>query len=286
MTPPISIGSDVVVVGPTEYGNTSHIGEKFTVASMHQESSAFGGRTLFCAKGLPWYPASSLRLVEGLKIGNWVEVIGPCCSVFITRGDDLEIFKIGYRLETGCYGYDCGRPSYPASSLRKLTPEEIAMHTGTIGYQAQKCNAELEKAKEALRDLLAPLVDERLSAIESRLNELGPSHADLLGDVEALAEKMGATEKRQKEQHERIDRFMQDYREHKDFDFDMHDRIKVLEGEMSEVIDCPKSHRMSNDESICVSIYNGLDKSITKVFTCPNEAREWIEKVLDSMKEA
>jgi chromosome segregation ATPase len=69
----------------------------------------------------------------------------------------------------------------------------------------------IEKRLTDTRFELVVPIEGRLSAIESRLNELGPSHAELMGDVEALAEKMSAMQK----------------------------EIDVLEGERPEVCELP-----------------------------------------------
>ncbi len=64
MTPPtFRTGDNVEIIGPAEYGNTDHIGEKFKIETYHKEGLAFGGRDLYSACGFRWYPASSLRLV-------------------------------------------------------------------------------------------------------------------------------------------------------------------------------------------------------------------------------
>lgn len=64
MTPPtFRTGDTVEIIGPAEYGNTDHIGEKFKIETYHKEGPGFGGRDLYSACGLRWYPASSLRLV-------------------------------------------------------------------------------------------------------------------------------------------------------------------------------------------------------------------------------
>lgn len=287
MTPPLSVGSHVEITGPA-FGNIDVcIGESGEISEISERGN-------FRISGL-WYPASSLRLVEELKIGDWVEVI---------LNDTPYTGRIGKVSDVGeewIALYNMG--AWRRSSLRKRTPEEIQQHTGTIGYQAQKCNAELEKAKEAMREILAPLVDERLSAIEKRQDRQTEVTDHLygivrkiqkrLGDVEALAENAGAIEKRltsiekrQREQHERMDRFMQDYREHKDFDFDMHDRIKVLEGERPEVCEgkpdrviCPNAR--FSPRSKCMFCGNGTDLCHDKLV---RSACEY--KVLDSMKEA
>lgn len=76
-SPTFRTGDNVEIIGPAEYGNTDHIGEKFEIETYHKEGPAFGGRDLYSACGFRWYPASSLRLVEELQVGNLGMTIRP-----------------------------------------------------------------------------------------------------------------------------------------------------------------------------------------------------------------
>jgi len=159
------ISDQVEIIGPTITGCHCFIGEKFKISS--ECNMTYSG------DGFPWYPTSSLRLVEGLKVGDWVQVIGPKWNG-PEPSECGKIFRISGIIGEGnecIFSAPCF-PWYKPSSLRKLAPEEIAMHTGTIGYQAQKCEGDLQKAQDAIREILAPLVDGRLSAIEKRQAEL------------------------------------------------------------------------------------------------------------------
>jgi hypothetical protein len=141
---------------------------------------------------------------------------------------------------------------WPASSLRKLAPEEIAMHTGTWEYKMQEFQVATSKGMAVISRLLAPIVEKhvedatkRLSDIESRMDSIGPSHAELLGDVEALAEKVGAIEKAivdLRRSHVSLDGQMTDHLNDDLFEGDIIDikkRLNFLEayqrGEMPEV---------------------------------------------------
>jgi len=271
MTLPFSIGDEVVVTGSDSSGHCDWIGAKFKI-----ERTAGRDGIYYTACGVPLFPASSLRLVEELKIGDLVKIVGPDWADVIRSHDPETAYPIHTKTEAGNFRIiDIG--IFPATSLRKLTPGEIQQRVGGIWGQPDSPKNDTPVTTytiAALREYVASLVDERLSvieerlgnidrilgdrwelhtqwrdrisAIESRLDKLGPSHSELMGDVEALAENAGAIEKRltsiekrQREQHERMDRFMQDYREHKDFDLDMHDRIKALEGERPEVCELP-----------------------------------------------
>ena len=69
-SPTFRTGDNVEIIGPAEYGNTDHIGEKFEIETYHKEGPAFGGRDLYSACGFRWYPASSLRLVVASTGGD------------------------------------------------------------------------------------------------------------------------------------------------------------------------------------------------------------------------
>jgi hypothetical protein len=59
MTPPhFQIGQEVEIVGPAEYGYEKFVRERFKIESYHKEAPVFGGRDLYSARGVPWYPAS------------------------------------------------------------------------------------------------------------------------------------------------------------------------------------------------------------------------------------
>lgn len=104
---------------------------------------------------------------QAFQIDDEVEIIGlPKMGSNSHIGESFKISQMWK--ETEIFYSNEKMPWYPASSLRKLTPEEVAMHTGTIGYQTQKCNEELQKAKESLWEILASLVDERLADIGKR----------------------------------------------------------------------------------------------------------------------
>lgn len=251
MTPPIfHIDDEVEIIGPTRNGADMCIGQKIIIEELNITKDA----TYYSDKRLPWYPASSLRLVaEELKTGDWVEIVGQPCGL-----ERKPIGMTGKVLGITCGGnYELANWIYPASSLRKLTPEEVAFHTGTIEYKMQECSEEIEKATEAMRDLLAPLVDERLAAIEKRLDDQEASIKSLRFHTTTPTEKW----------MDEID-----------------SRLNILEGERPEVCDCPNGHQIPNGEPIHIVIVKG-DKMHTWCDTCPVECLAWCEKVLDSIRE-
>lgn len=205
MPPRFQIGQKVEILGPTIAGCKLHVGEKFTISNECHDAYTGGG--------FPWYPASSLRVVEDAwpcpharlhpdirKVLCHAPVeeamLKPPCSLLLTHGrcykmgdlDKPEELKIGDWVKTisgtifrigDIYPFVDGSTSvwvskdggvqYPSHCLRKLTPAEIAIHTGTIGYKTQEIQDEVENALEAIRNLIAPDVYERLSAIEREI---------------------------------------------------------------------------------------------------------------------
>lgn len=72
MTPPIfHIGDLVEITGPSAVGARICIGEKFTISEILKRADS----EAYSDADHTWYPASSLRLVEELKIGDWVCVV-------------------------------------------------------------------------------------------------------------------------------------------------------------------------------------------------------------------
>jgi len=144
------------------------------------------------AKGesnLYWYEPGDLQKVDGpeLKIGDLVEVIGqPAALSGEETGQIAQIVTVDDDDEGPAYLVHGSEFYYRPSSLRKLTPEEVAEHTSTIGYKMRECTSELEKANAALRDVLAPLVDERLSVIEKQ-------QAEIIAEVSSIAIGLGRT---------------------------------------------------------------------------------------------
>lgn len=245
MTPPhFQIDNEVRIIGPSCIGNKNHIGDKFKISEILERAD----ECQYSTCNLGWYPASSLRLVEELQVDDWVKVIGPAVNY---PGEIGLIFQIKTAFNSPTYGKwfsTGGVGCYPPTSLRKLTPDEIAV------YQASQMlpkSTETQELRRRIHDLEMSLngftngpepeyvsgiahvkdpVRDRLVAIESRLNELGPSHAELLGDVEALAEKVGSIQKRQENHGNRLN----DQAVNMKF---IKERLSVLEGEKPEVCD-------------------------------------------------
>jgi hypothetical protein len=183
MTPPIFHLDDEV-----ETAN----GTRFKISQIWKRTD---GSFAYSGPNRRWFPADDLRLVpDELKIGDLVEVVGspkyfpqyPAKTVFCITKGPLECKGIlgfgGIRNCVDCYCGD-GTPFYPPASLRKLTPAEVAEHTSTF---TQECQATLDKAEEALRRVLAPSVDKRLSAIEKQLEEQQKKISQFDGEIAHL----------------------------------------------------------------------------------------------------
>lgn len=154
MTPPtFHIGDDVEVIGPSITGNDIHLGKRFKIECMYVNPSQ---HIQFEPYDGTYYPASSLRLVElELKMGDWVEVIGKPMPLYAEclEHEIGRIFEITQEDTKNHEWFSCQcNPTYPATSLRKLTPDEIKQHTNSTL---------LKKAHET---------EDRLSAIEKRLD--------------------------------------------------------------------------------------------------------------------
>lgn len=118
LAPQFTIGNLVEVVRASNYDSRHLVGEKFTIDDIE------GDR--YTAVGYPWIRADCLRLVEELKIGDLVKVIGHPKGILrdIDIGRIGQIDKIGANAGRQVFGY-----YYDSSALRKLTPEEIKQHT-------------------------------------------------------------------------------------------------------------------------------------------------------------
>jgi len=240
---PFQIGDLVEIIGTDDHGFGHTIGEKFKITQINRPNAPFQWAS--CV-GRAIYPASSLRKVEELHVGDYAKVIGPAIAVGVVKsecgkidrvtkinsdggicvsgwyyprsslqkvdgpelkiGDWCEIIGPSYPCEDNHFGevfqitqmpdmcrdiHGCrsdkdhysreGLPMYPASSLRKLTPEEVAKHTTPMLELPREIRKKIATA------LLAQLTqlnehEERLSAIESKLADLSPKDRTFPGD--------------------------------------------------------------------------------------------------------
>lgn len=235
MTPPIfNLDDEVIITGkPVTLDTDEFLGKRFTIDTIGKRH----GETVFSDAHLPWYPASSLRLVEELKIGDKVRTVEP--------EYDGIVFEFN--------GYD------------KKNDAILSVACSPIF---------LEKIDDT--------IESRLSAIESSLNELGSSHAELMGDVEALAEKVGAIQSSQEEAIEYSDDLENITETLAKRIHGLQKRADFLEayqkGEMPEVCE-----GRPYTEPVSIAILG--NRHHTNVFKYPEDAMRWCNTVLDSMRE-
>lgn len=194
MTPPhFQKGQEVEIIGPSLTNDTTHIGERIKIDQIYLSSK----ESWYSKCGYPGYPASSLRLVEDLQSGDYVEIIGK--DIYdewdpdYPKGSIFQITQVRTKpVSFSAFGY-C---AFPPNSLRKLTPDEIAKHLAPT-------KEDLDQIEKKFK------IDRRLSAIEKRLG----------AQKDAIIE---------------IDRVL---KVRKVFMDEFNERIAVLEGERPEVID-------------------------------------------------
>ena len=126
MTPPVfNLDDDVEVI--------DFPGRRFKISQIWKNQD---GSISYSALGEAYHPASSLRLVEELKIGDWVEHDDIVFQIAdISDGEPYYLHRSGKTFEKW----------YHPSALRKLTPEEIANH------QSIQMSAKLDETQELRR---------------------------------------------------------------------------------------------------------------------------------------
>jgi hypothetical protein len=175
------IGQEVMIVGPSIIGDDTDMGGKFKI-DMVWEYSEKG--LLFSGKGLAWYPASSLKLVEEgheLKIGDRVRVIGPsvreCDNHRIGRVFEITQLPDKCKWLGAPVGMDCYStgdvPMYPASSLA-LVEEELK-----VGDYVESISNEYLRDKifrvEALKDECGEVLAGNIYFSPKSLRKLSPA---------------------------------------------------------------------------------------------------------------
>jgi len=197
MTPPaFQLGDTVKIIGPDSYGNPDYLGKEFTIKEMRLGDV---GIVMASAIKWPWYPASSLRLVqEELQVGDYVEVIGPSrWDDDSNRGKIFEIESLHEAYSCLPAGYSTKKfhQIYPASSLRKLTPEEIQSPINTpqnqFNERVEKRLAAIDKRLEAHKDEIVEMglrlnvdgtdikdIEKRLDILEGEAPEVVDSNSD------------------------------------------------------------------------------------------------------------
>lgn len=173
MSSKMGLDSIVQIIGPDLHNVMSRkLGTQFNITQVSNYDEV-----CYSMFGMPWYPASSLRLVEELKIGDWVEVIGPNT----TAPDKCEmgkVFKIEEAQETmfGIKYSAEGVYRYLAPSLRKLAPEEIAQHTAQANTFTVKFKYDTSEFEKSLSEIRAVVwqheIEGRLSAMQEQIDQM------------------------------------------------------------------------------------------------------------------
>lgn len=165
MTPPhFQLDDEVEVIG-TE--------TRFKISQIQKNPN---GEIVYSAVGEPYYPASSLRLVEELHVGDWVEVVKDTFSC--TENDIGKIMRVcsepnptdgGIELDSGMWHHPEG--------LRKLAPDEIAKHLAPTKDELDQIESQF-KLDRRLSDIEKQLVlfsknvNSRLDALEGERPEI------------------------------------------------------------------------------------------------------------------
>jgi hypothetical protein len=276
MTPLLSIGSLVEVIGPSISGQTGDIGHKFRIT---QENKG-----VFYTNGQEYnYPASSLRLVEeGLKIGDWVRVVNEKSDL---DGSIFQIDEITEMLGTLVSGF--GKPWFLPRNLRKLTPEEIQQYQDRPDIRTAHAN-----------DIVAYIHDrpstERLSDIEKRHQEIERGQNNLTHQLNAHTIKL-------RDMQKSIDVLMGEMPEACESPLTKMGTLAAMAGicEFPAALMAPFQRFESdmakvqqtvgckpNAKQIHISIQRGNDwQMIYPKTCCPAEALEWCKRVLDSIRE-
>jgi hypothetical protein len=253
--PTFKKGALVEIIGPAQRGSVSEIGLRFVIKETGEDLSVDMGdeyKDCYSAPCMFPYKASSLRLVEELKIGDYAMVIGPNS---LTKNENIgAVFRI---IDSNEHSGNMGSLNgswYPTKSLRKLTPEEVLQH---------------------IKPQIMPVdLNERLTSVESATFKL-----DLWKrDVNA---RLSAIEKKLKQLDGENGKFLADYREGLIREDDQNIRLSAIEScfkdEMPEVCeDEPYT------ESIHITILG--NRHHTNVFNCTEDTMRWYKVVLDSMR--
>lgn len=280
MTPPtFRIGDLVKVVGQPYGLYTKPIGQKARITKIEPDSI---GQLGYEVDGVWWYPASSLRLVEELKIGDWVEVIGPSTGcILYEKGECFQITR-KHEFNKSYFGDDMA-DWYPAKSLRKLTPEEMQpiKVIPTVEDNVKRLDAHRE-AIDAINERLSAIEhrqgtqQNRMDAIEKRIDfiEAFQKHAAYTTYTYKPGEEGTITVHCSCGRKHEIEATPRTYQADSE-------ASRKDEAELASL--CPNGHQIPNGEPIRVAIERG-DEAHTYCDTCPGECLNWSEKVLDDMR--
>jgi hypothetical protein len=188
------LGDKVEITGMSNCDTRMRVGECFIISEILTRAEG----QFFSSCNVGWYPASSLRLVETLKVGDWVQVID--CPARLTKRYNFG--KIGRITACVCGEYDVLDWRYEREALRKLTPEEIAS-------LKVECDAAVDDLTEKIRVAMAPIIDARLEEIEKANHRLDETLTELAGHIDrrfsVISNRLSLLEAAPQEEHARSD---------------------------------------------------------------------------------
>jgi len=178
---PLQLGDEVEIVGQNVHNNSMRLGQRFVIEQIIIDKK-YG--TMYSAPGQLGFPASSLRKVEELRIGDYVKV---------SSGEDVgKLFQISHIIEpySGCHYYsDSPKYAWAASSLRKLTPDEIPQADRRydrlerdVGNSISKVHARLSATEERHDKIVDCL--RGLATLTHGLAQIAELHEGRFGDIE------------------------------------------------------------------------------------------------------
>jgi hypothetical protein len=316
LMPKFKTGDKVIVIGPAINGATGHkLGRVFEITQMPDECGILGpthGVDCYSSEDVPMYPASSLRLVEELQIGDLVKIVGPDwrdCNDEIGETFDIESFNEEFKWYSAL-----GMNFYPASSLRKLTPEEIQQYQTA---QMLPKPTEIQELRRRIHDLemwfngftngpepeyvsgisyVKDPIRKRLSAIESRLKE----DRNLMTEIEErMDERQDVTDCALKTMGQSIGSLWEAiHKQNSEMPLPLVGFAVSMCGPVPACITSAirreseeaEKRKLEGDckpnDEFHVIICKGGNEYANHYFRCPNDAIDWTKKVLDSMWEA
>jgi hypothetical protein len=172
LAPQFTIGNLVEVVRASNYDSRHLVGEKFTIDDIE------GDR--YTAVGYPWIRADCLRLVEELKIGDWVEHEDIVFQIAdISEGEPYYLHRSGKTFEKW----------YHPSALRKLTPEEALCHI------TKRHSEYIDASLEALKGRISA-IEKQLKEQQEKINQFDGEISHLMGSIQECLMESGDVEAR------------------------------------------------------------------------------------------
>lgn len=291
LVPKLKIGDRVRVIGKSVAGYDD-IGKVGKIDGCNAVFSEY-------QVGVGIYPASSLALVEKvpeeeLKVGDYVEAIGPSCLNHVYK-EDSKIFQIErVNSDTGCVSHKNMGIYYP-NSLRKLSPAEVQAHLPHVQVTASiDCSGFLEKLEKTKNNLWKFSIEQRLAAIEKRQDKLDSWITRFAKVGARLEEERADLEEAIGKQQKRMD-FVEAIQKGDGLTdigsiaaiasfgpipacIAEFQKREAEEAEMRKKGDCRPT-----GEPILVRIHRG-DDHFSRELTCPGELITWCTEILDNMK--